>query len=1193
MLKKTLSFVLSFALLAAAVLTIPVNAAEDESEPVSKVFYQVMTENNLPIFEDEFGNEIDINTLNDDVSVDEKSLPKSYDLRDYNRATPVRDQSTEGLCWDFASVSSIESNILSQPELASDYSGEKINNLDISEGGLSWYIHTNLNDPSSPLNNDYINDPMKGRNGGFTNFIAQSLISGFGTYPETLLPYSDVAVGYPSTMRFHSDYRLKDFNNLSDDTELIKDRILENGAVAVVYSCFNSNYKYSDDYTSYYDNGFNAIDPDDHSNLGHVVSIIGWDDSFSRENFLEECQPQNDGAWLCKNSWGDNWGTNGYFWMSYETTNMSFSQFIMQSADEFDNIYQNQFTTDANYRADIASNVFTANSEEYLTQISVSTGSSMDYTASVYRLSDNYSSPVEGQLLTEFEGSTSFNGVHTIELPDPVQLNKGDNFSVVITNHDPEESSFSVQTKTYLDRTYQKGKCYYYDNTDEVDGWLDCADESSDYGYVDIKAFTQNPMRKANTTELENAINTAENLVINNAIDENSVNKLNSSLENAKAVLNKTDSLQYEVNNACYSLNTSIHEIDNYFYYINNEEDFINYYNQTNSENISEVPKNVVFNNDLDFSGYDMEFEPLFKSIGFNGTVEGNNHVIKNIKIKDLSESTGLFKVIKNGSISNLTIDGALVNGKNGCGCFAGELVNGKIYNCHVIDSKVCADTRVSSAGGIAGTVSESIIENCSVENSEIVSLGSAGGITGDTSNSKNIINTTVSGNTVSGLDFVGYTIGGTSFDDSFVIYSVSKSIYFKPNITITDDECRVTSFLGTITSITSDDTDIVKLDDKYTFPLQNKMVNLKIDYEEEDPVDIIFDYNLNGEVIINDYYGTSKEVILPETIGGLPVTELDKDFSFFYQDEITSFVIPDNVTKVYDNLFKNLPNLKKVVCGNGLTVIPEYMFAFCPNIKQIELGDNVSVIEKGAFMGCGIEEITLPESVIEIQQDSFSVCNNLKKITLPDNLTKIEDSTFGSCIHLNEVVFGNNLKVIGDSAFYGCISLTNLEIPDSVEIIGEDAFVNSPLSKIVLGKNIKEIGKNAFGVTSYPNENYTYVKIPGYVINGYSSTAAEQYAEENGFKFVDLYVDEPDISDNIFDYSVFKIGDVNLDGIVSISDVTLIQKYLAGLTELNDIQKSNSLVFTYKKEISIVNATYIQRYLAELEYSLYDDSKG
>lgn len=51
---------------------------------------------------------------------------------------------------------------------------------------------------------------------------------------------------------------------------------------------------------------------------GHAVTIIGWDDNYSKDNFKSSCRPQNDGAWLILNSWGADWGNNGTAWVSYE-----------------------------------------------------------------------------------------------------------------------------------------------------------------------------------------------------------------------------------------------------------------------------------------------------------------------------------------------------------------------------------------------------------------------------------------------------------------------------------------------------------------------------------------------------------------------------------------------------------------------------------------------------------------------------------------------------------------------------------------------------------------------------------------------------------------------------------------------------------------------------------------------------------
>jgi C1A family cysteine protease len=62
--------------------------------------------------------------------------------------------------------------------------------------------------------------------------------------------------------------------------------------------------------------------------INHGVSIVGWDDSFSRENFPVSNQPDGDGAWIVRNSWGPGWGDGGYFYMSYDTSLGYFNSFI-------------------------------------------------------------------------------------------------------------------------------------------------------------------------------------------------------------------------------------------------------------------------------------------------------------------------------------------------------------------------------------------------------------------------------------------------------------------------------------------------------------------------------------------------------------------------------------------------------------------------------------------------------------------------------------------------------------------------------------------------------------------------------------------------------------------------------------------------------------------------------------------------
>ena len=50
----------------------------------------------------------------------------------------------------------------------------------------------------------------------------------------------------------------------------------------------------------------------------HSVIIIGWDDTYSKNNFPESNRPNTDGAYLVQNSWGSEWGKDGTFYVSYD-----------------------------------------------------------------------------------------------------------------------------------------------------------------------------------------------------------------------------------------------------------------------------------------------------------------------------------------------------------------------------------------------------------------------------------------------------------------------------------------------------------------------------------------------------------------------------------------------------------------------------------------------------------------------------------------------------------------------------------------------------------------------------------------------------------------------------------------------------------------------------------------------------------
>lgn len=150
----------------------------------------------------------------------------------------------------------------------------------------------------------------------------------------------------------------------------------------------------------------------------------------------------------------------------------------------------------------------------------------------------------------------------------------------------------------------------------------------------------------------------------------------------------------------------------------------------------------------------------------------------------------------------------------------------------------------------------------------------------------------------------------------------------------------------------------------------------------------------------------------------------------------------------------------------------------------------------------------------------------------------------------IKNVVLPNTLKEIGEYAFDRCNNLKSITIPQSVETIGE----------------------NAFGYTIDWNV-YERKKIDGFTIYGYKASAAEEYANENGFSFVAL-------DDELL------IGDVNGDGVVNVSDATALQKHLANgkifdeaLLKIADTNGDG--------EVTVADATLIQKYLANSVSSL------
>ncbi len=427
-----------------------------------------------------------------DVMVDIDNLPAAYDSRDYGYITPVENQ-IGGSCWAHTAVACVEANYIKQGF------GETI---DLSEYHTVWYSKNGY----FKNNTDSLNDGYEIKNeadilgkGGNTTDVSNAMLNFAGGVLESTFPLkSTTESGLLSEMKndfiyegkYISDvvldsiksidyYYLKnipgtlDFEHDKDSPriEYVKQAVMDYGAAFISYNSDDSYYvnaRTSGAPTAYYN-------PNDIS-TNHAVTIVGWDDNFSRENF--GVKPNNDGAWLIKNSWGTNWGDDGYFWLSYEDRTIYgvVAVFDVADKDDFESVYMYDGLgyNIAPYTSSgvmSAANVFVAESDIYLTKVSYGSTVDTTYTLKIYTdLPDNCTDPTQGTLAYTQSGDTA--GSRYIDIEGEVNISKGTKYSVVLEmNKLFYEGSDTEQSEEFYRYNANPGESFYKSSSNSA--WTD------------------------------------------------------------------------------------------------------------------------------------------------------------------------------------------------------------------------------------------------------------------------------------------------------------------------------------------------------------------------------------------------------------------------------------------------------------------------------------------------------------------------------------------------------------------------------------------------------------------------------------------------------------------------------------------------------------------------------------------------
>lgn len=408
------------------------------------------------------------------------TLPARYNLAENGFVTDVKNQQDSGNCWAFAALASLETCVLKASNKTFNFSVENMKNLIEMYSAYGWKMETN--------------------EGGYNGMPMGYLASWLGPVNATLDPFDDKGTLSPlldSEMHIQNIYVLPARTSYTDN-DAIKEAILKYGGLYASYyhSAGYLNSKTNAYYDPYTGNG------------NHAITVVGWDDNYSKNNFYTA--PAGDGAFIVKNSWGSSWGDNGYFYISYYDR-VLFA--VNKDNQAFTYILNDTVRYTKNYQYDVAGmtdylitgkktvwyqNIYNATGNEVIAAVSTFFNTTVDYEISIY---------VNDVLQLTQNGRHEGSGYYTIPLKEYVPVTVGDIFKIVVKLANPQNGYAAVPISEQLSTT----RCYYapgvsYFNNDGKK-WTDLYDYSaSAYSHTYnshvacLKAFTVADMQNTTVT---------------------------------------------------------------------------------------------------------------------------------------------------------------------------------------------------------------------------------------------------------------------------------------------------------------------------------------------------------------------------------------------------------------------------------------------------------------------------------------------------------------------------------------------------------------------------------------------------------------------------------------------------------------------------------------------------------------------
>lgn len=436
-----------------------------------------------------------------------------FNLADSGKVLGVRDQAASDDCWAFASLASLESNLLMN----------NINTGFLSTAHLELMTQDSLYTPSFiTFNRDF-------NSGGRMEFTTAYVLNYWGPVKESDMPFETVlnlidnntTVNQSDVTNKKAMVDVDDVFYLSNSQGIcsnntintIKEYIVNYGALATsVY--FNNAYvngKY------YYYNGSELSN--------HAVAIVGWDDNVEVTSFNNRATRK--GAWIVKNSYGTSVGDGGYYYISYDDVNIctdaaGFYNASLDMSDEayyYDDLGVNTILESPN-NVNYLANYFTkkTSGEETIDKVTFATAiAGMDYT--VY-----YADNINGNLENWQElasGTTNHVGYMSVDIDKDIKISDSYGIIVKFETDDTIDDNFYVAIEGLTEDNFYSS----YEITNNVsrisfDGkdWM--ALEMDLGGDLGINVATQFGIRLYTSVSEDTSSNNNQNNVNNNTTPE-------------------------------------------------------------------------------------------------------------------------------------------------------------------------------------------------------------------------------------------------------------------------------------------------------------------------------------------------------------------------------------------------------------------------------------------------------------------------------------------------------------------------------------------------------------------------------------------------------------------------------------------------------------------------------------------------